>query len=1200
MRRFQVFAGLLAMALVSVFAGSAIAQEFRATVKGQVIDSSKAAVPGASVTVQNVQTGEVASTTSNAEGNYTLPFLKPGLYTLTVELSGFQKHVRSGLRLEVSQTATINVQLAVGGVAEEVTVAADSPLLETSKADRGTVIDSARIAELPLQSRSPMALTVLVAGVNYNAQAIYLRPFDNGALADWSMNGGQNRNNEFLLDGAPNNANQAGNNIAYVPPADAVQEFKVQTNSFDAQYGRTAGGVVNMSLKSGTNSLHGTGYEYYRRKWLDANSFLLNARATPKVEHYLDQYGFEVDGPVQIPGLYNGKNKTFFMFNGERYREGTPAAQFSTVPTQAMKSGDFSGLVDAQGRLITIYDPATGRDVNGVWTRDAFPGNRIPANRIDPTAQKYLQYFPDPNCTTPGVAPWQTNLCYNEHFNKDLFWNWVGKVDHNFSANDRVFFRWGKNERNEVRNTTAIRTGPAQNGQLPLIRSNDALVGDWVHILGGGTVLNVRSSYTYYLEGSRSDYAFGFDSTELGFPASLVSQLPAARVGGMFPVITFDQFVQLSRGFGPNTNKIYSVQPNISLARGNHNIRTGADVRATNVFNENYGNAGGQIDFTRQFTRATLNSTADLEGNGFASFLLGAPSGGSVPVNAFPHYNWMFVAPWVQDDWRVSGRLTLNFGFRWDFNSPVHESQDRLNYAFDQTLINPISSRVGQQVLGGIRFVGVDGAPKTPWAYDWNNWQPRAGAAFQINEKTVLRAGYGRYYENPTGQSVSNGFSLSTSLIASNDGGRTPTYALGNPFPSGVQQPPGSALGPLTFLGRNPNFSNPDYIVPTVHQFSIGVQRELPWKISLEASYVGSRTRSLQSEWRGVNEPSAAFQQQCDVTQGGSRTLCDQLLTNPFFNVPGFEGTTRFTSATLSRFELTRPFPEFSGCTPGSNPTSNCFTMFERNDGRLWYDSAQFVANKRWAKGVTLNATYTWVPRWTEDGSNNGGQAFVDDVSLLKNHGPYYAQRKHRVTASGVWELPWRDRKDLAGYLLGGWSVAPMFVFQSGQPWDMPGNVDLAPGVNLKDIALPADKINVQTPTGNLGVIYGVKPCVGQYNTTTGNYDLMSYSTAYGCTQPYFLIRQTYQRRTAMFRYDEFRRPIYWEVDMNIAKSTQITDKVRMQVRIEAFNIFNSPMYDELQYQQDTSSADFGRINRNSRGQSNFQRFVQLGFRLIF
>jgi Carboxypeptidase regulatory-like domain/TonB-dependent Receptor Plug Domain len=1173
-------------AVVSLLAASpVVAQEFRATVKGQVTDQSRGAVPGATVTVLNQETNETATAVSNAEGAYTIPFLRPGLYTLTAELTGFQKHVRKDMRLEVGQSALVNVQLAVGGLTEQMTVTAESPLLETGKADRGTVIDSHRIAELPLQSRSPMALAVLVAGVNYNAQAIYLRPFDNGALADWSMNGGQNRNNEFLMDGAPNNANQSGNNIAYVPPADAVQEFKVQTNSYDAQYGRTAGGVVNMSLKSGTNTFHGTGYEYYRRKFLDSNSFLLNSRSTPKVQHYLDQYGFEVDGPVVIPGLYSGKGKTFFMFNGEKYREGTPAAQFSSVPTAAMKAGDFSKLVDAQGRPILIYDPTTGRDVNGVWTRDPFPGNIIPANKINATAKGMLQYFPEPNCTTPGQPDWQSNLCYNEHFNKDIFWNWVGKVDHNFSSKDRTFFRWGKNERNEVRNTTAIRTGPAQNGQLPLIRANDAVVGDWVHIFGSGTVFNVRGGYTYYLEGSRADSSFGFDATQFGWPANVVSQFPAAGVGGMFPVFTFDQFVQLSRGFGPNTNKIFTIQPNISLTRGNHNVRSGLDIRRTNVYNDNYGNAGGQVDFNRNFTRSTLNSTSNFEGNAFASFLLGAPSGGNVPVNLFPHYYWDFVAPWIQDDWRVNNKLTLNLGFRWDFNSPVHEEQSRLNYAFDPTLTNPVSARVGQTVIGGIRFLDVNGAPKTPWKFDWNNWQGRIGAAYQLNEKTVVRAGYGKYFLNPTGQSFTNGFSQSTTLISSNDGGRTPTYNLSNPFPNGIDKPTGNSLGPLTFLGRGPSFSNPDFVVPFVHQFSVGLQRELPWHVAVEASYVGSRSFKVQGNWGGFNEASAAFQLQCDVTKGGSRTLCDQQVTNPFFNVPGFEGTTRGTSLTIARSELARPFPAFTN-----------FQETELNLGKMTYDSAQFTANKRWAKGLTLNMNYTWVPRWTEDGANTTtgiGNAYVDEVSLLKNHGPYFSYRKHRVTASGVWELPWyRNERSLRGYLLGGWSIAPMYVFQSGQPWDMPGNVDIAPGVALKDIALDGKK------EGQF--IYGVKPCVGNYNAATGGYDLQSYSIAYGCTQPYFLIRQAFQRRTAMFRYDEFRRPIYWEIDANIAKTFPITAKVRFQFRIELFNLLNSPMYDERGYVTDTASSDFGRINRNTNPQSNFQRFVQLGFKLTW
>ena len=1176
MFRLKSRACLLAAAMVLAAVATGFAQEFRATVRGKIVDSNQGALPGATVTLRNTDTNEMATAVTNAEGAYTLPFLRPGRYEMTVELQGFQKHTRSGMVLQVNETATINVEMAVGGVTEVVSVTAESPLLETSNASRGTVIDSARVAELPLQSRSPMALATLVAGVTYNAQAIYLRPFDNGALADWSMNGGQNRNNEFLLDGAPNNANQGGNNIAYVPPAEAVQEFKVSTNSYDAQYGRTAGGVVNMSLKSGTNSFHGVGYYFMRRKELAANSFLLNSRNQPRTDQYIDQYGFSVDGPIW-------KNKTFFLFTAEKYREGTPAPLNSTTPTPAMKRGDFSGLVDAQGRLITIFDPATGRDVNGVWTRNPFPGNIIPPDRISATAKAIMQYYPDPNYTTAGVAPWQNNLDYPEHFNKDLFWNWVFKIDHNFGEKDRAFFRWGENERNEVRNTTPIRSGPAQNGQLPLWRANRAIVGDWVHIFGPGTVFNLRGSYTYFLEWSYSEEGIGFDSTEF-WPSSLVSQMPSSAIGGIFPQVNMEEFVQLSRGSSPNRNRNYTLQPNLSMARGAHNIRTGLDMRWTNVYNENYNNSGGNISFTRQFTRSTLNSTSVLEGNAFASFLLGAPSSGNVDVNPTPHYQWLFVAPWIQDDWRVTSKWTLNLGFRWDFNGSVKEADNMLNYAFDPTIVNPVSARVGQPVMGGIRFVGVDGAPDRPWKYDKNNYQLRVGTAYALNEKTVFRAGFGKYFLNPTSQSFNNGFSQTTPLIASNDGGRTPTYALANPWPSGIQPAAGSSLGPLTFLGRGPSFSNPDFIVPNVHQFSAGIQRELPYRISLDVTYAGSRSSDIEGNFGGYNEPSAAFQAPCDVTLGGSRSLCDQLVTNPFYQVPGFEGTARFTNPTLSRFELARPYPAFTG-----------FNKNSLNLGRMTYDSLQFVANKRWAKGVTINVGYTWVPRWTEEGANTTtgiGNAYVDEVSLLKNSGPYFSHREHRITASGVWELPWyRNQRGFAGYLLGGWSIAPAFVYQSGQPWTMPGNVDLAPGVDLKQVAMSGDK------DGQF--IYGVKPCVSQ-RQSNGTYALLSVSTAYGCTEPYFVIRETYQRRTAMFRYDEFRRPSYWQVDVNLAKTTPITSKVRFQLRLEAFNLFNSPMYDEREYNQTVTSADFGRINRNLTGQSNFQRFIQLGFRLIF
>ena len=329
---FAVFRCLFLCCVFVLIASPVFPQEFRATVTGRIVDPDGLAVPGVTVNVTNAGTNEVASAVTNTEGVYSLPFLRPGTYSISAELEGFRRHTQENIALQVGQTQTLNITLQVGLLTEVVTVTGEAPLLETANADRGMIIDNLRVTELPLNARNPFMLSYLSPGITYNGPAIYQRPFDNGAIADWSINGGQNRNNEFLLDGAPNNSIQGGNNIAYVPPVDAVQEFKIVTNSYDAQYGRTAGGVINVSLKSGTNSMHGSIYEFARRKAFDSNEYFFKLNNREKPNHKLDQYGFQIDGPVRIPGMYDGRNRTFFMFNYEGYKELTPNPATYTVP----------------------------------------------------------------------------------------------------------------------------------------------------------------------------------------------------------------------------------------------------------------------------------------------------------------------------------------------------------------------------------------------------------------------------------------------------------------------------------------------------------------------------------------------------------------------------------------------------------------------------------------------------------------------------------------------------------------------------------------------------------------------------------------------------------------------------------------------------------------------------------------------------
>ncbi|MDX2029601.1 MAG: TonB-dependent receptor [Blastocatellia bacterium] len=1198
----------------------ALGQEFRATVSGRISDPAGAAVANATVTVRNLATNESATVTSNVEGAYTVPFLKPGVYTITVEASGFKKYVRDRQDLQVGQTATINLALEVGATSETVTITAEAPLLEETKADRGNVIENRRIVELPLNARNPFMLATLTPGITYNGPAIYQRPFDNGAIADWSINGGLNRSNEFLLDGAPNNSVQGGNNIAYVPPVDAVGEFKIITNSYDAQYGRTAGGVVNVQIKSGGNQFTGSLYEFYRRNWLDSNYLFSNFRNLPagrfrradgtleKAEHFLDQYGGVISGPVWIPKVYNGKDKTFFLFNYEGYREGTPNPQVITVPTEAFRTGDFSQYKNAAGQLIRIFDPATGRNVNGVWTRDPFPNNIIPANRISPIAQKLLSFYPKPNTVTPGGDPWRNNYADIPNIANDKFKNWIFKVDQSFGEKDKVFFRYGYNNRAEIRWTNGITEGPAQDGQLPLNRVNYTGVADWLHTFNGTTVFNLRVSSNRYIEEARFQDGLDYDIAQLGFPSSLVSQLPTK----MFPRFEFTDNIQLGRGnFSREVTNVYSIQPNLSIVKGAHTIRTGLDMRLQQYARQAAGNAGMRLTFDRTFTQQTFNRADVLSGSAIASLLLGAPSGGNIDNNVFPIYMAKYYAPWFQDDWKISRKLTLNFGGRWDANLPGVERYNRLNYDFNTTTVNPANSRINQsrllngtQILGGLGFV-TDG--RAAVNKDLNNFQPRVGFAYSLTPKTVIRGGYGRYYVNPVGAPgyPTNGFSIQTPFIASADSNRTPlANSLANPFPSGVLRPAGSSLGAETFLGLGFSYSNPAFVVPKVDNYSLSIQRQLPWNIAAEVSYVGSRTYDAQSQFNGINEPSLALRDRCDVTKGGNRAFCDELLPNPFVGVAGFSGA-RFTNASLSRFELSRPFPQFGG-----------IQELERNEGKLWYNSFQALVNKRLSRGLSVSGTYTFSKTIEEaiqqPGQQDSTSSYIDDIARIKNRSLAFSDRPHRFTISGVWELPFgKGRKFLGGanrfadLLVGGWQASGLYIFNSGRPWQLPGNVDIVDPdywkVDRKRFVNGAERMQ------------GVRPCVAQYGRDASRPDgykrdaqgrlvpeLLPYSVTAGCTAPSFIIREPFTTRTTAIRDNRVRRPAFEQFDMNFSKTFRLTEKFRFQFRAEAYNLLNTPMYDERAYITDPNNPEFGSINKNNVRQSNFPRFWQLGFKLLF
>ncbi len=1159
---------------------AANAQDTRASLSGNVTDPTQSVVAGAKLKLTNTNTGVVFDATTNLSGQYRFLFVQPGAYSLSAEMAGFRRFERTGLVLQVGQSSEVDVVLQVGAITESVTVTGNAASLETEKSDRGLVVDKIRITDLPLNVRNPIMLTRLSPGVAQTGGADHLNPFSNSGISSWSINGGLNNNTEFITDGAPNNAfSGRANRIAYVPPADAVEEFKVMTTVYDAQYGKTGGGVINVSTKSGTNAFHGTAYEFLKRPMFNANTFANNSKGLERARTGLDQWGFTIGGPLSIPKLYKGNDRTFFFFAGEAYHEGLhfPAESNTSVPTVAQKSGDFSRTFDNAGRQVSIFDPATGRQEGANWVRDAFPGNRIPANRINPSAAKILSLYPNPNTSTPGSPDWQNNFVLTPNPGYFDFHNYNARVDHNFSARNRVYARWGWNRHESFRIKNAI-PGVGADHQTGG-KTNNGLTLDWVSTLNSTTIFNLRSSMTRWQE-DLPGFDHKFSVTQLGWPEALAKALPVQARGGtrnfptklLFvqdsvarpstgrpPYVTVDSFGFLgSNSFLYEPTNVFSLAPNVAFIRGKHTLKAGLDFRLSRFTAQNPDFAASRLNFDRAFTRQNYLVQDAVSGNGIASLLLGLPASGLIDNNVFPYYQTRYGALWVQDDLKITRKLTLNLGLRWDMNMAPTERFDRANRGFFADAVNPISNRVdktrfpGFQVKGGIGFAGVNGLSRSPYNNDFRTIQPRIGGAYQLNLKTVMRAGYGRFYVSPASRGFTNGFSIQTPYVSSTDAGRTPANNISNPFPQGVLQPPGTSLGLETFLGQSPSFSNAAFRTPYVHQVSFGLQRQLPFNMLVDASYVGSRTRKAAA--------SKPFNELPVEALALGATALNQSVPNPF---QGLINAGSFAAATVPRQQLLRPFPQFGS-----------FNMDDRNDGKVWYNSLQVSFEKRYSHGLTFVASYT-LSKNIEALTYLNGQDSAPGRTLTAWDTP------HRLTIAPIYELPFgpgrtffNTNHKVWGKVAGGWQTVLTSTFQSGAPMSIPGDVYL-----LGDPRLENPTWDRLFKTGVIDVNGTVR------NVLPGE-------------SPVFQVRPPFTLRTTPLRYGNLRNQFGRSFDFSVLKSVRFNERVKAQFRVEAFNVLNTPIFSANPNLTPTS-VNFGKIFRDN-GQSNGARIVQLGFRLEY
>jgi hypothetical protein len=1182
------------------------AQEFT----GRVSDPSGAVVPKATVIAHNIDTNTDTPTVTTSNGDYTIPYLKPGNYTVSAQATGFERGLHTGVVLQVSQTATVNFTLKIGRASETVTVSGDA-LLDQGKADIGEVVENTRVTELPLNGRDPDMLSILQAGVVWTGSIQYQRPFDD-TMENLSINGGGSSYNELMLDGMSNEAaatnNTSNSKIAYVPPVDSVQEFKIVTNPYDAQYGRLSGGVVDMTLKSGTNKLHGDAYEFARRTFLDANTWqndwLLAQPQNAGNPAYgtsamrWNQYGAELDGPVVLPKVYHGQDKTFFLMQYENFNEVVPNSLVTSVPDPNWINGNFSNLTWYNGSAgayqpIILYDPLTLNPTT--LQRQPFAGNMIPADRLNPVAVKVMSYYPKPNLTpAQGTNPFANNYSTPNPTTEE-YRNVIGKIDRNISSRDRASLRYGYWEREEYDSSNGM-PPPIAEGHYPYGERAHTFALDETHTFSPSLLFDFRA-----IVAIRADYTMagpGYDPTNLGWTPAEIAQMGSAA-GSEFPEIQPSEFAYIgNNGNSQTVSNSLSLLPTVTWIKGQHTFHGGLDARFMQSSNDIIG-GGPYFWVDRTWTQSNYIGAdwTNNSGNSFASLLLGNPSSGNDSINVKTFWTQHYWAPFLQDDWKVTRRLTLNLGIRWDLNPSAVERNNDGDYGFNMTSVNPVSAQItdpsllpnGLPLLGGVTFLGVNGNPRSTYPLTKTNIQPRFGFAYAVDQNTVVRGGFGETFRNPQNGPNTLGYSSTTNYVPTVDGYKTPDAAdsLSNPFASGITQPAGSSLGLLTDLGQGPWYLNPHYKVPSFWNYSMGVERSFLGRDTVQVSYVGTRGYNIDSSDNPNHETAQGTAAvpgyaQCNVEMGGNPSLCNNdYPTNPFYGIAAFNGSGYNTEPTIQGMNLTRPFPEFGD-----------MTVYQLNQGNTWYNSLQVTGAHKWNKSLTLHGTWTWSKLMDKGG-------WVDEVYRVPARTLDPNDRTHRITISGVYLLPVGRGRSFLGNsnrivdgFIGGWELGSLYIYETGWPWAVPNNP------NERYIHSAYVPRHTEAATG---YIRGVAACAEQWqqNSAGAWYEQrLSFDYSGTCQQPDFSVQPQYGE-LANTVYTGIRVPSDEQFDTNLSKNFEIYERLKLQLRLEAFNALNHPLWQEA-YEGSTQDTNFGTIEKGPWAQSNLPREVQIAVKLMW
>jgi hypothetical protein len=1134
-----------AVAFVVLSLSFAFAQSFQGTLRGRVLDPKGATASAAVVTLIDEGTSVRRQTVTNEQGEYTFASLTPATYTVTVEAAGFKRLQQRGVTVETQALAILDLTLELGQVSEQVNVTADAPPLQTGDASTGQLLDSQKITDLPLLGRNPFFTAKLAQTVVFVANPKFARMQDQNGNSQVSIAGGPLRTNNYLIDGI--SITDSNNRAVILPSPEAVQELKLQASTFDAEANRTGGGSFNTLLKSGTNEIHGSAVGHIRQTdWL-ANNFFANRAGQPIADQPFRDWAGSLGGPIFIPKVYDGRNKSFFFITTEAYRQHDGSTTLLSVPTALERAGDFSHSLSKSGAPQVIYDPLT---TAADGTRQPFAGNVIPANRLSSIGSALASYYPNPNSATPyyGAPNYNFTGSYPNRGDQRTF-----KADQEFTSWLRASASYIHQKTFEVDAPTNIFPNAASPSQTYCCdRKIDATEANATVTASPTTVIAIRWGFNRFYSKSTQESA-GFNLTQLGLPISLASQTPNPA----FPAITMADVSSFGGG-GTSQDVFYSRNFNATVSRfvGKHNLKAGFDFRTLHDFGTP-SSGPTSLGFSAVFTQAKAQSATTGTGASLATMLLGYPTSGSMNVvTSFDDFV-RYYGGFVQDDYRITPKLTLNLGIRFEYESGIQERNNKLIVGLNPTAASPLPG-----VSGAVEYAGVGGNPTQTGDALSVRPAPRFGLAYQLDGKTVVRGGYGIFWA-PTFFSFQNtiGYSQTTSIVTSTNGNFTPAASLANPYPNGLLQPTGNTLGALSGIGQAITIPDPKTrSAGYVQEYSLEIQRQAPAGLVLTLGVLGSHSLHLLQSGQNIDQLNPA-----NFLLGSALT---QSLANPFYNNGGVGS---IANATVSREQLLLPFPQYTSVALATSGTASSR-----------YYSFYFRAERRFSKGLSVLASYAW-SRSNDNviGLSLAGASQIASVAGAQNaynlNGEWSLSTQdvpNRFTTAITYELPFGKGKTFLNgsralnLIVGGWSANAFGVIQTGYP------------------------LSVTQPNNNsvIGASYQRPNATGVAPATNGSVD----SRVTDWLNPAAFSQAAQFTFGNVSRFIDVRGPGLFNLDLSVFKAFSITERIHAQFRAEALNATNTAYFGTPN--TTVTNSSFGVIT----SQINNPRLIQLGTRITF